>query len=136
MVHRSGAEILNTIDDNKVNSNESHSIEYRAVAVVESILFLVQNNLDLMRESTTIRQLYLSGGVSRMDGLCQKLANLAQLPVIRFEARETTAKGIAWLAHSERPVWPQRINRRFEPEKEAGLMERYQTFTTYLENHA
>ena len=58
---------------NSINKNsESHSIEQRAVAVVESILFLVMNNLDLMRESeTSIRQLYLSGGVSQLDGLCQ-----------------------------------------------------------------
>ena len=109
---------FNSIDNNIHNSNESHNIEHRAVAVVESILFLVLNNLDLMRESATIQQLYLSGGVSRLDGLCQKLANLSQLPVIRFEARETTAKGIAWLAHCERPVWPQRINRTFTPQKE------------------
>ena len=127
---------FNSIDNSIDNNTESHSIEQRAVAVVESILFLVQNNLDLMHESTTIRQLYLSGGVSRLDGLCQKLANLSQLPVIRFEARETTAKGIAWLAQCERPVWPQRINRTFTPQKEAGLVERYQTFTSYLENHA
>ncbi|SFF78043.1 FGGY family carbohydrate kinase [Neptunomonas qingdaonensis] len=128
---------FNSINNNMHNSNESHSIEHRAVAVVESILFLLLNNLDLMRDSaTTIRQLYLSGGVSRLDGLCQKLANLSQLPVIRFEARETTAKGIAWLAHSERPVWPHRINRTFTPEKDPGLVDRYQTFTNYLKNHA
>ena len=128
---------FNSINNIIDNSNESHNIEHRAVAVVESILFLVLNNLDLMRDSvTTIRQLYLSGGVSQLDGLCQKLANLSQLPVIRFEARETTAKGIAWLAHSERPVWPHRINRTFTPQNEPGLVERYQTFTRYLENHA
>ena len=119
-----------------INTDVSHNIEHRAVAVVESILFLVLNNLDFMRESaTSIRQLYLSGGVSQLEGLCQKLANLSQLPVIRFEARETTAKGIAWLAHSERPIWPHRTNRRFRPEIEPGLMERYQTFTSYMENH-
>ncbi len=128
---------FNGIDNNLDNSNESHNIEHRAVAVVESILFLVLNNLDLMRESaTSIQQIYLSGGVSRLDGLCQKLANLSQLPVIRFEARETTAKGIAWLAHSERPAWPHRINRTFTPKKDPGLMNRYQTFTSYLKNHA
>jgi len=126
---------FNSIDNSINNDSESHSIEQRAVAVVESILFLVMNNLDLMRESANIQQLYLSGGVSRLDGLCQKLANLAQLPVIRIEARETTAKGIAWLAHSERPFWPYHINRTFKPQKEAGLTERYQTFTKYLENH-
>lgn len=127
---------ITDIEPEFIHTDEKQGIEHRAVAVLESILFLVMNNLDLMRESANIQQLFLSGGVSRMDGLCQKLANLSQLSVMRFETQETTARGIAWLARSDDPKWPHKISKTFTPQQEGSLKKRYQIFTEHLKNHA
>ncbi len=50
------------------------------VAVVESILFLIQANLDCMAEThLPIKGITISGGLAQSDALCQKLADLSGL---------------------------------------------------------
>ncbi|HBS25777.1 MAG TPA: hypothetical protein DD827_01400, partial [Gammaproteobacteria bacterium] len=50
-----------------------------AVAVIESIVFLIMDNLSLMQQDNAIKRIQVSGGLSSLDGLCQKLANLSGL---------------------------------------------------------
>jgi len=64
-------------------------------AVLESILFLIQANLDEMNQSPEI--LILSGGLSVSDSLCQKLANLSNTPIQQSKEQEATARGLAYL---------------------------------------
>ena len=78
----------------------------RAVAVVESIVFLLQCNLERIMRQTTIKQLRVSGGLSRLDGLCQKLASLSGMPVTRHDDSEASARGVAWLAADQPTDWP------------------------------
>lgn len=113
-------------------SQEGH--EAQAVSVAESIVFLIKNNLDVMSKQHNPKQIFISGGVSKLDGLCQKLANLSQLPVHRFKVQESTARGIAWLARADRPHWPRTLDRVFKPTTEPSLLHRYKQFTRYLEN--
>src|SRR3569833_1296157 len=51
----------------------------KLVAVIESIVFLIQTNLDAMNEVTRrpVHALIVSGGLARLDGLCQRLADLS-----------------------------------------------------------
>jgi glycerol kinase len=78
----------------------------KAVAVVESIAFLLQANLDEMAGyvAPAVR-LRVSGGVSQIDGLCLRLAALGGLPVHRREDAEATARGIAYLAAGRPDSW-------------------------------
>ncbi|VAW81769.1 Glycerol kinase [hydrothermal vent metagenome] len=119
-----------------VPDDATHSHAERAVAVVESILFLLQCNLEYMRRHTTIKRLRVSGGLSQLDGLCQKLANLSSLPVERCDDPEASARGVAWLAAGRPGDWisPNNIP-HFTPEPDAPLQDRYQTFCSLLQQH-
>jgi len=99
----------------------------QAVAVVESIAFLLQANIDEMakyvRPATRIR---VSGGVSRLDGLCRRLASVSGLPVHRREDPEATGRGIAYLAAGRPPEWNAGAHEDvFAPADDPALRARY-----------
>jgi sugar (pentulose or hexulose) kinase len=65
---------------------------------VESIAFLIAINFDLMRCSLAPpTRVIVSGGLSRSDWLCRRLAVLLSVPVLRG-AQEATVLGAAALA--------------------------------------
>jgi glycerol kinase len=77
------------------------------VAVIESILFLLQANIVLLQSQyPAIERIRISGGLSNLDGLCQRLANLSGLEVQRPYQVEATARGIAWQAAGCPADWP------------------------------
>ncbi len=71
----------------------------KLVAVVESILFLVQVNLQqfkqLKKQGQPVQRIVVSGGLVVLDGLCQRLADLSGFPVLRAQCPEATARGLA-----------------------------------------
>jgi glycerol kinase len=99
----------------------------KAVAVVESMAFLLQANLDHIGQHVPpARRVRVSGGVSRLDGLCRRLAAVSGLPVHRREDPEASARGIAYLAAGRPAGWntaaPEEV---FAPRADAGLRARY-----------
>jgi glycerol kinase len=105
-----------------------------AVAVVESIVFLLQCNLERMLHHTTIECLRVSGGLSQLDGLCQKLANLSELPVERCTEAEASARGVAWLAAGRPADWLASTHLpRFNPQPDTALRSRYHRFVDLLQ---
>jgi glycerol kinase len=105
-------------------------------AVVESILFLVQANIDRLQEMEPgVEAIRVSGGLARLDGLCQKLASLSGLVVQRPEQTEATARGIAWLAAGSPAGWSgEGKESTFMPGKDAKLRARYNRFTRVLKS--
>lgn len=105
------------------------------VAVIESIVFLVQANIDRLRElQPDIKGITLSGGLSRSDGLCRRLADLSGLVVERPVSLEATVRGIAWLAAGSPPGWEvPDMPARFSPRTDTGLGERYARFLEALQ---
>jgi len=67
------------------------------VAIIESIVFLIYKNIQQL--NTPPNHLFISGGLSQLSELCQKLADCSQIKVLRFSTRETTARGCAWLSN-------------------------------------
>ena len=105
----------------------------RLAAVAESIVFLLQANLDRLQEvGGTLGSLRISGGLAQADGICQQLANLSGLPVERPEEVEATARGIAWLAAGGPADWAEAAATRFQPQADASLQRRYTQFMTEL----
>jgi glycerol kinase len=102
--------------------------------VAESILFLVQANIDLLRDMEPgVKAIRISGGLARLDGLCQKLADLGGLIVQRQEQTEATARGIAWLAAGGPAGWSSDGEEQtFTPENDEKLLGRYQRFIEVL----
>lgn len=104
----------------------------QAVAVIESIVFMVCSNLEIMQSEQRLTRLRVCGGLSQLDGLCQRLANLSALPVERMVLPEATAKGIAWLAADKPEHWSHVNLETFEPVSNAALSERYALFKAVL----
>lgn len=111
------------------------STSERFAAVVESIAFLVAINVECMSAGRSRpRRLLLTGGISRSDWLCRRLAALLELPVSRSEA-EATARGAAALAASGcAQTWPPPNLQTFAPEVIPGLSDRALAFRAALES--
>ncbi len=99
----------------------------KAVAVIESIAFLLQANVDHMAAWVpSARRVRVSGGVSRLDGLCRRIAAVSGLPVIRRDDPEASARGIAYLAAGRPAGWSRGATEdRFEPARDERLTARY-----------
>jgi len=102
--------------------------------VIESVAFLLQANIDEMAKYVPpAKRIRVSGGVSRLDALCRKLAVVSGLPVHRREDPEATARGIAYLA-AGRPVdWNQAAEEEiFAPADDPALRERYRRWRAVM----
>jgi glycerol kinase len=95
----------------------------KAVALVESIVFLLQTNLELMQKLPPApARLVVSGGLARYDGLCQRLSDLSGLALYRPAEHEATARGTAYLLAGFPDDWPEeKPGMQFVPKKNAGL---------------
>jgi glycerol kinase len=97
------------------------------VAVIESIVFLIHANVqEMMKFASPPEQLQISGGLAKLDGLCQRLADLARLPVYRPVECEATARGTAYLVADKPDQWPENQHGVwFEPNNNAILDKRF-----------
>jgi glycerol kinase len=107
----------------------------KTAAVLESILFLLKANIDCIDSAGfPFNRLQISGGLSRVDDFCQRLADLTRLPVYRPAEAEATARGSAWLAAGCPSRWPKTgRGRHFQPGRHAGIRSRYRRFCAALE---
>ncbi len=101
-------------------------------AVLESIVFMLNANLALIRRHAPLKRLKLGGGLSRARDLCQKLADLSGLPVRRSEQIETTGRGAAWLAGGT-PMMRTDTDTVFQPRENPALEARYHRYLELLE---
>ncbi len=106
----------------------------QAVAVVESMAFLLQANIDEMAKYLApAKRIRVSGGVSRLDALCRKLASVSGLPVHRRDDPEATARGIAYLAAGRPARWNQAAEKHvFAPADDPALRERYRRWRALM----
>ena len=129
------------IPDCRVGFDRTASLPARTVAIIESIVFLLQANIDALGTAgTPPARIVVSGGLARLDGLCQRLADLSGLRVERLGDVEATALGVAWLLRHD-PGSPggsldatprAEPATRFEPGANPGLAARYRKWRTLL----
>ncbi len=105
------------------------SISEKAVAIVESIIFLIYINLDAITATgQDVKRIRISGGLSSINGVCQLLADMSQRLVIRSEIRQATSRGIAWLAAKPESDWSEMEDDYFLPNQNRPLQARYRAF--------
>jgi glycerol kinase len=106
----------------------------KAVALVESIAFLLQANIDHMAGYVPpVQRIRASGGVSRLDGLCRKLASLNGVPVHRRDDPEASARGIGYLAAGRPAEWNADAREEvFAPHEDPSLRERYRRWRALM----
>ncbi len=99
----------------------------KAVAVAESIVFLLQANLEIMKKhSPPLARIVATGGLALNVGLCQRLADLSGLPVYRPVELEATARGTAFLSAEFPGSWPEEVpGTWFSPVANPALCRRY-----------
>jgi glycerol kinase len=108
--------------------------EEKLVAVVESIVFLLQRNLQAMRqEGLELKRLQVTGGLATLDGLCQRLADVSGLMVTRPAEAEATARGLAFLLSGMSTAWLAVEVQDFAPQHNPSLMTRYQEWCQLLD---
>jgi glycerol kinase len=107
----------------------------RVLAVLESIAFLLQVNLDeLGPHGPPLAKLLVTGGLSANDHLCACLASLAALPVVRSDDPEATARGLARLvAGDASATWPVPRGILQRPVADPALHARYAGWRAALE---
>ena len=69
--------------------------QQKLVAVVESIVYMVCENLERLRQIEPLQTLRVGGGLATLDGVCQRLADVSGLQVVRSSEKESTARGLA-----------------------------------------
>ena len=121
----------------------------RMVAVYESIVFLLTVNLEEMANYLGPPEtIVATGGLANLDGLCQRLADLSGIEVIRPRIREATAIGTAFLVAGAPSAWPGARAPRtassssrgttgassFRPATDAGLQDRFHRWRHEIES--
>jgi glycerol kinase len=98
---------------------------------------MVCTNINVLREvNPGIRRIRISGGLSRLDGLCRRIASLSGLGIVRPCQVETTARGIAWLAAGGPDTWqPAGEPAGFEPQSDTVLEQRCHHFLEAIGNN-
>lgn len=109
----------------------------RFAAVVESIVFMIAANAELLaRQTGPLRCIELAGGMSRSNWLCGRLASLLEVPVGIADA-EASARGVARLAAPElASQWHSAAARTWNPEPDPGLRARYRQFRNAIDGSA
>lgn len=104
-------------------------------AIVESIIFLVQININQIKKAGDIKSIRLSGGLANSKSVCQLLTDLSGLKVMRPDITEATARGSAWLASELEEPWPAGSKtQHYTPKPNQLLQSRFQQFHEFLTN--
>lgn len=103
----------------------------RITAVLESILFLLQLNLEQVPDLGA-RSVLISGGLANHDGLCAGLASLGGIAVVRAKDPEATARGLAWLVAGSPPDWPRPQTDTFAVHRMPALQHRFRRWREVL----
>ncbi len=99
----------------------------KLVAVLESIVFLLTKNLNLMSRQDHRLVIYVTGGLSNIDLLCQKLSDLIGFSVYCPKIYEATAQGLAFLLANQGGAWKQygSFRKKFTPNENINLQKRF-----------
>lgn len=107
----------------------------KCVAVCESIVFLLQVNLEEIACTVgPTSRIIIYGGLSRLDGMCQRLANLSGLPLFRPTDHEGTVRGLIELLADTPWSQPEGLTgTKFGPQSDPALASRYQAWRKEVE---
>lgn len=98
----------------------------KILAWIESVIFQIVVNVELMNQLGKVEKIIISGGFSKSDAVCQKIADLTQAQVHRSDNADATLLGVAAMATGLSPEWtPVSSGELFSPENNPELINRY-----------
>ncbi len=104
--------------------DQSYSIEQKVLAVVESSIFLIAINVKAL--SQKIKTLYVTGGVAKIKGYCQMLADASRCTVMELAESESTLIGVSLFI--TRNTAFNKVVAEFKPRNNSGLEQRRKLF--------
>lgn len=108
--------------------------EEKTVAIAESIVFLINVNLERMADTVgSAGMIIISGGLAQVGPLCQQLADLSGVTVRRYPDIEATAQGVAWLLTDHSRSWCDEWV-EFPPKSNPQLQKRFADWQTAMQN--
>ncbi|MCZ6560500.1 MAG: FGGY family carbohydrate kinase [Gammaproteobacteria bacterium] len=106
----------------------------QAVAVTESIAFLIKANLQSMENCMPdVKKIIASGGLAELDGLLQRVADLSGVSVLRSTNLQATAYGGARLANPALPTLTMETQFAPNANNAIAINKRYQEWRKHLE---
>ena len=102
------------------------SPQEKILAWIESVIFQIVINIELMKKYDEIRCILISGGFSKSNNICQKLADISGLDVCRSENADATLQGTAFMATGLSSAWQPGFQQEiFLPNANADLKNRF-----------
>lgn len=111
------------------------SADEKILAWLESIIFQIAINVQLMNRLGPANKIYISGGLSNADVICQKIADLTGIAVIRSDNADATLLGIANMAGGLNADWTPGFNdETFLPVPNSLLSDRFNHWQIAMKN--
>lgn len=102
------------------------SPQEKIIAWIESVIFQIVINVQLMNQLGAAQKIIISGGFSKADAVCQKIADLTNANVHRSDNADATVQGVACMAaglpQSWKPVLHEDV---FTPQQNLQLQQRF-----------
>jgi glycerol kinase len=122
------------------HNNEIVDTDQKTIAIIESIIFSIAVNFDyIYKENSTIQRLIISGGLSKINGLCQKLSDLIQIEVHRYKDSEASARGVVFYINDINEYLPKESPQIFSPSEKGSigvslLLRRFSEYQQAMQN--
>lgn len=98
----------------------------KILAWIESVIFQIVINVQLMNQLSAAQKIIISGGFSKADTVCQKIADLTQAKVHRSDNADATVQGAACMAAGLTQSWQPALDEDvFAPQLNPELLQRF-----------
>ncbi len=99
----------------------------KILAWIESVIFQIVINVKLMNQLGNAQTIIISGGFSKADAVCQKIADLTHTKVHRSDNADATLQGIACMAAGLPESWKPALHEEvFNPKPNSELQKRFE----------
>lgn len=103
------------------------SPDEKILAWIESVIFQIAVNVQLMNQLGAAQKIIISGGFSKADAVCQKIADLTQANVHRSDNPDATVQGAACMAAGFPECWRPALQEDvFTPQQNLALQQRFE----------
>jgi len=110
------------------------SPQEKILAWIESVIFQIVVNVELMNQLGVVQKIIISGGFSKADAVCQKIADLTNANVHRSDNADATVQGAACMAaglpQSWKPVLQEDV---FTPQQNPELLHRFTKWQSQMQ---
>ena len=113
--------------------SEHLSAEEKILAWIESVIFQIVINVQLMSQPGAVQKIIISGGFSKADSVCQKVADLTKVAVHRSDNADATVQGAASMAAGLPKSWNPIVQEDiFTPHQSLELQQRFMVWQAKL----